>query len=61
MGLLFLHDASKRKQKPMDCVPWVTCFVVFKAHGLRSMGLLFLLAHEYTAGVGWVATVEGEQ
>ena len=32
--------------------------VVFKAHGLRSMGLFFLLAHEYTAGVGWITAVE---
>ena len=40
---------------------------VFKAHGLRSMGLLFCyivtlqLAHKYAAGVGWIAAVKGEQ
>ena len=38
-----------------------------KAHGLRSMGhfwylvTLLLLAHEYAAGVSWIAAVEGEQ
>ena len=41
--------------------------VVFKAHGLRSMGRLFCylvplqLANKDAAGVGWIATVEGEQ
>ncbi len=37
---------------------------VFKAHGLRSMGLLFCyivtlqLAHKDAAGVGWITAVE---
>ncbi len=35
--------------------------VKVKAHGLRSMGLFFLLADEDAAGVSWVAAVEGEQ
>ena len=26
-----------------------------------GLGYLFLLAHEYTAGVGWIAAVKGEQ
>jgi len=63
----------------MDCVPWVTYFelikanptqrsgwgkVVFKAHGLRSMGHLFCylvtlqLAHEDAAWVGLFAAIE---
>ena len=35
--------------------------VVFKAHGLRSMGLLFLLAHEDAAWVGFFAAIELKQ
>ena len=26
-----------------------------------GLGYLFLLAHEYAAGVSWIAAVEGEQ
>ena len=29
-----------------------------KAHGLRSMGLFFLLAHEDAAGVSCIAAIE---
>jgi hypothetical protein len=32
-----------------------------KAHGLRSMGLFFLLAHEDAAGIGGVATEKRKQ
>ncbi len=42
MGLLFLHDASQKENpthfKEVDGVK-----VVFKAHGLRSMGLCFVI------------------
>ena len=67
---------ESKSKRPMDCVPWVACFelikanptqrsgwgkVVFKAHGLRSMGLFFLLAHEDAAWVGLFAAIEFKQ
>jgi hypothetical protein len=60
MGRLFLIDESK-KENPTHFKYVDGERVVFKAHGLRSMGLIFLLAHEDAAGVGWIAAIEREQ
>ena len=57
MGLLFLHDASQ-KENPTHFKEVDGERFVFKAHGLRSMGLLFLLAHEDAAWVGLFAAIE---
>ena len=57
----------------MDCVPWDSCFCMMRDNadppsavgGLEGivggLGYLLLLAHEYAAGVSWIAAVEGEQ
>ena len=58
----------------MDCDPWDSCFCMMRVRkadppsavgGLEGivdgLGYLLLLAHEYAAGVSWIAAVEGEQ
>jgi|GEM_PF-1080268 len=60
MGRLFLIDESK-KENPTHFKYVDGERVVFKAHGLRSMGLIFLLAHEDAAGVSFFAAIEREQ
>ena len=69
-----VKENRKEKQKPMDCDPWDSCFCMMRVRkadppsavgGLEGivdgLGYLLLLAHEYTAGVSWIAAVEGEQ